>query len=113
MAIFWSTVLIERGVLQQIAIDYARERRFPQRRKKSSHRAPRYVLRYRLGGHPERAIVLTPPFPRYFIAELRDSLPGEEIEAWLSDDGATLMRWKNLSVQPLLEKTGRTWGDSD
>jgi hypothetical protein len=106
-------VLIERGVLQSIEIEYTRQRRFAQRRQTSSHRAPRYLVRYRLDDRAEQAVVAIAPFPRYFIAELRGSLPGDEIEAWLSDDGASLIDWKNLSVQRLLENTGRTWGDSD
>lgn len=105
--------MIERGVLQSMEIKYARERRYAQRRQTSSHRAPRYLVRYRLDNRPERAIVAIPPFPRYVIAELRGSQPGDEIEAWLSDDGASLIDWKNLSVHRLLQKTGRTWDVSD
>ncbi|WP_238295029.1 hypothetical protein [Caballeronia novacaledonica] len=106
-------MLIERGVLQSIEIEYARERRYAQRRQTSSHRAPRYRVCYRLDNRAERAIMAIAPFPRYLIAELRGSQPGDEIEAWLSDDGASLIDWKNLSVRRLLEKTGRTWDVSD
>ncbi|MFL9914005.1 hypothetical protein PQR75_01075 [Paraburkholderia fungorum] len=106
-------MLIERGLLQSIEIEYARERRFAQRRQTSSHRAPRYLVHYRLDNHAERAILAIAPFPRYLIANLRGSLPGDEIEAWLSDDGASLIDWKNLSVQRLFENTGRIWDDSD
>ncbi|KXU97849.1 hypothetical protein CR51_22030 [Caballeronia megalochromosomata] len=106
-------MLIERGVLQSIEITYARERRYAQRRQTSSQRAPRYLVRYRLDNRPERAIVAIAPFARYLIAELRGSQPGDENEAWLSDDGASLINWTNLSVQRLFEKTGRTWDVSD
>lgn len=106
-------MLIERGVLQFIEIEYARERRYAQRRQTSNHRAPRYLVRYQLDNRAERAIIAIAPFPRYLIAELRGSQPGDEIEAWLSDDGASLIDWKNLSVHRLLEKTGRTWDVSD
>ncbi|GJH14298.1 hypothetical protein CBA19CS11_35690 [Caballeronia novacaledonica] len=104
-------MLIERGLLQSIEIEYARERRFAQRRQTSSHRAPRYLVRYRLDDHAQRAIVATAPFARYLIAKLRGSLPGDEIEAWLSDDGASLLDWTNLSVERLVDEAGTTWDD--
>ncbi|MFP3554903.1 hypothetical protein SB861_29975 [Paraburkholderia sp. SIMBA_049] len=112
-ASFGGTVLIERGVLQSIEVIYARERRFARRRQVSSHRAPRYLVRYRLDNHPKKEVVAIEPFPYYFIADMRGSRPGDEIEVRLSDDGAYIIDWNNLSAQRLLESMDRTWGDSD
>ncbi|HWT37706.1 MAG TPA: hypothetical protein VN289_15565 [Paraburkholderia sp.] len=79
----------------------------------SSHRAPRYLVRYRLDQRGVTEVVADAPLPRNLIADIRASRPGDDIEVWLSDDGTSLLDWNNLTQQRLLSEMGPTWGESD
>lgn len=106
-------MVLQTGVLVSIEVKFARLTRYRRRLQTSSHRAPRYLVRYQLGQQAVTEIVVTGPLPHHLIAKMRASKPGDEIEVWLSDDRASLLDWNNLTVQRLLDAIGPTWGESD
>jgi hypothetical protein len=106
-------MIVETGVLSSIDVEYARQARYRKRLQASSHRAPRYLVRYRLGQRPVTEVVATAPLPRNMIAEIRGSKSGDHVEVWLSDDGANLLDWNNLTAQRLHDEAGTTWEESD
>jgi|UPI0004800051 hypothetical protein len=106
-------MIVETGVLTCIDVEYARQARYRKRLQALSHRAPRYLVRYRLGASPITEVVATAPLSRNLIAGIRGSRSGDHVEVWLSDDGVNLLNWNNLTAQRLYDEAGITWDESD
>ncbi|CAD6559561.1 hypothetical protein LMG27952_06895 [Paraburkholderia hiiakae] len=106
-------MIIEAGSLDFVSVEFVRLARYRTRRQARSHRAPTYLVRYRLEGLATREAWVDPRTKPQLVWRIRSSHPQDFVTIELSANGNVIVEWTNQAFDALLNELGDTSGEAD
>lgn len=106
-------MIIEAGNLDFVSVEFVRLVRHRTRRQARSHRAPTYLIQYRLEGVATRETRVDPHTRPQLVWRIRSSQPRNFVTVELTADGNTIVDWTNQIFDALLNQLDDTRGETD